>query len=361
MAAACAAFASRQWARTGMFYATRLPQISRRGFLSSPFLNATETPTSSIDSSDAQPGAKVPFRPPPIKRGSLASGSIFADGEDVPKFTTEGRTPRRRAEAAQAAPGGAAESDSPPLSERDTANMERTLNPFPNRRARWQRKMIIRTVHRRGRLTRREQIMQSERELQSKSHWFKTSVKKLMHLARQIAGKNIDEAILQMRFSKKKAAKDIKAFLLQAKNEAIVSRGMGLGQAKVQATLSEAAEGTEQTQTTALAASTDTAKPVEMKLKDGKYHVVTDPTSIYIDQAWVNRGPFGKELSPRGRGNTHILRLPYTSISLVLKEEKTRIREWQEREEKNIRLRKKKVWRQLPDRHVTTRNQYYAW
>ena len=63
----------------------------------------------------------------------------------------------------------------------------------------------------------------------SKSHWFKTLVKKLGSLARQIAGKNIDDAILQMRFSKKKAAIDIKAHLEQAKNEAIVAWGMGLG------------------------------------------------------------------------------------------------------------------------------------
>ncbi|EFW17312.1 hypothetical protein CIRG_05433 [Coccidioides immitis RMSCC 2394] len=359
MAAVCAAFASRQLARSAR---NRLPQISRRGFLSTPFLTSTEPSTSSVDSPDTKSGPKVSFRPPPVKRGSLASGSIFADGEDFPKITTGGRTPKRRSEAAAEAEAqdGEAQTTIVDLSERDTASLERSLNPHPNRRARWQRKMVIRTIHRRGRLTRKEKIMQSERELSSKSHWFKTSVKKLGPLARQIAGKNIDEAILQMRYSKKKAAKDVKAFLEQAKNEAIVSRGMGLGQAEAQAAATETAEGEAQVEVTAVATA-DAARPVTLTLKDGKRLVVTDPTSIYIAQAWVGRGPFGREASPRGRGNTHILRPPYTSISVILKEEKTRIREWQEREQKDIRRRKAKVWRQLPDRPLTMRNQYYAW
>ncbi|KAI1933313.1 39S ribosomal protein L22, mitochondrial [Ophidiomyces ophidiicola] len=217
--------------------------------------------------------------------------------------------------------------------------------------------MVIRSVRRRGRLTAKEQIMQSERESSSKSHFFKTSLKKLGPLARQIAGKNIDDAILQMRFSKKKAAKDVKAFLEHAKNEAIVSRGMGLGRLPTQSETSEQTDAS----TTATSTPANTASPLHLRLKDGTRHTVTDPTSIYISQAWVGRGPFGKELSHRGRGNIHILRPPHTSVSVVLKEEKTRIREWREREEKLIRQRRTKVWRQLPDRKVTMRNQFYAW
>ncbi|WEW60198.1 39S ribosomal protein L22, mitochondrial [Emydomyces testavorans] len=360
MVGVCAAFASRQLARSAR---NRLLQISRRGFLASAFPNAApESTTSSVETVETKSGPKVSFRPPPVKRGSLASGSIFADGEDPPEITTSRRTPRRRPETVEAAEEGEAEPRLPALNERDAANLERTLNPFPNRRARWQRKMIIRTVRRRGRLTRREQIMQSERDLTSKSHWFKTSVKKLGPLARQIAGKNIDEAILQMRFSKKKAARDVKAFLEHAKHEAIVARGMGFGQLQAQAesATGETAEGEEQVKTTAITPRNN-AKPVTLRLKDGRYLSITDPTSIYVAQAWVNRGPYGTEPSHRARGNIHILRPPYTSLSVVLKEEKTRIREWQEREERLIRYRRKKVWTQLPDRKVTIRNQYYAW
>ncbi|KAI1974575.1 39S ribosomal protein L22, mitochondrial [Ophidiomyces ophidiicola] len=321
--------------------------ICRRTFAAAPPLHAAE-----------------PLRPPPVKRGSLASGSIFADGEDFPKTSTEGRVPRRRAQPVPDT--GDAASLNVPLVERDSQHLDRALNPFPNRRARWHRKMVIRSVRRCGRLTAKEQIMQSERESSSKSHFFKTSLKKLGPLARQIAGKNIDDAILQMRFSKKKAAKDVKAFLEHAKNEVIVSRGMGLGQLPIPSETSEQSDQSDASNkpdasTTPTSTPTNTVSPVHLRLKDGTRHTVADPTSIYISQAWVGRGPFGKELSHRGRGNIHILRPPHTSVSVVLKEEKTRIREWREREEKLIRQRRTKVWRQLPDRKVTMRNQFYAW
>ena len=45
-------------------------------------------------------------------------------------------------------------------------------------------------------------------------------------------------------------------------------------------------------------------------------------------------------------------------ISILLKEEKTRIRLAKEREEKRLR---KKVWVQLPDRPVTVQRQYCLW
>lgn len=165
-------------------------------------------------------------------------------------------------------------------------------------------------------------------------------MKKLGPLARQIAGKNIDDAILQMRFSKKKAAKDVKEFLEQAKNEAVVIRGMGLPKA----------EGEEQGNL-----------PVTITLKDKKRLTINDPSSIYISQAWVNRGPYGRDFDHRARGNINILRPPYTGISVVLKEEKTRIREWQEREQREVKRRETKPWVQLPDRKVTAQNQYYSW
>jgi ribosomal protein L22 len=92
------------------------------------------------------------------------------------------------------------------------------LDPRPSVREGWQRRMIIRSIRRRGRLTRTETLLRTERSSLSKSHFFKTSVKKLMMLARQIAGKDLDEAMLQMRFSKKKAAREVLAHLKHAKN-----------------------------------------------------------------------------------------------------------------------------------------------
>ncbi|KAK2741731.1 54S ribosomal protein L22, mitochondrial [Onygenales sp. PD_40] len=331
MAAVCAAFASRQLTRSA---GPRFSPIYRRAFASSPFLRAPPTP----------PDASSKPTVPNIRRGSLASGSIFADADpSTPNdlLKPEGRKPQRR-------PGAATDTDAdanstagpllrPSLDERNPEHIDRALNPFPNRRARWERKMVIRSIRRRGRLTKTEHIMQTERESLSKSHFFKTSIKKLAPLARQIAGKNIDDAILQMRWSVKKAAKDVKEHLIQAKNEATTVRGMGLGLGK------------------------KNKEPITVTLKSGEKKVVTDPTAIYIAQAWVGRGTFGRELDHRARGRINVMRPPYTSLTVVLKEEKTRVREWEDREKKEVRKRRENLRVSLPDRKIFAQRQYYSW
>ena len=153
--------------------------------------------------------------------------------------------------------------------------------------------MVILDVRNKGRLARDQWLKKQEREILSKSHDFKTSVKKLVPLARQIAGKTVEEALIQMRFSKKKAAIDVKAHLEHAKNEAIVRRGMGLGKA----------EG-------------KSFRPIDIQTKDGKRIKVEDQTSLYIDQAWVGRGLYGKEPDFRARGRMYLMKNPTTSESL---------------------------------------------
>lgn len=308
------------------------PTIAHRTFMTSSPFHASADSSVRDTLASATPSAQGPVQ----KRGSLTSGSIFDDEFDAPVYTTGGAKPRRKRPASDQTK----EIVSPPLEERDIEIMGRTLDPNPKIRLRWQRKMVIQDIQRRGRLTKTEQIARTERENLSKSHWFKTSVKKLGMLARQVAGKNIDDAILQMRFSKKKAAKDLKAFLEQARNEAVVTRGMGV---------SSKAEGEEK------------VEPMMITLKDKKRWTVNDPSAIYISQAWVNRGPYGRELDHRARGNVNIMRPPHTGVSVVLKEEKTRVREWQEREAKEIRQRRAKVWTALPDRKIISQNQYYSW
>jgi ribosomal protein L22 len=93
-----------------------------------------------------------------------------------------------------------------------------------------------------------------------------------------------------MRFSPKKAAKELKKHLEQARDAAIVERGMGLGKA----------EGTK-------------GDPTEIQLKNGKRKRITDRTSIYIDQAWVGRGQYGSGYDYRAKGRLNTLRLPWTS------------------------------------------------
>ncbi|PYI08727.1 ribosomal protein L22 [Aspergillus sclerotiicarbonarius CBS 121057] len=274
---------------------------------------------------------------PHKREGSLSADSIFAEDEASPKLLASGRTPAGRK---QAGPSEDGEQDVDyGVDHRNRDTMHTVLDPNPKARMRWERRVVSREIRRRGRISTSELIMRTERESLSKSHWFKTSVKKLGPLARQIAGKNIDDAMLQMRLSKKKAAKEVLQHLEHAKNVAVVRSGMGLG----------AVEGKV------------VQKPVTITLKTGERKTISDPTSIYIAQAWVNRGPYGYDYDHRARGNINIMRPPYTSLSVVLKEEKTRIREWQNREAEELRKRKAQLWTQLPDRKITAQQQYYSW
>jgi len=179
------------------------------------------------------------------------------------------------------------------------------------------------------------QLKRTERESLNKSQFFKTSVKKLGKLAQQIAGKPIEEAIVQMQYSKKKVAQDVKKHLEYSRDMAIVSRGMGLGKV-------EGREG----------------EPVEIELKDGKRKLVKDRTGIYIDQAWVGRGMYTTSPEYRARGRVNMLRHPFTSISVLLKEEATRIRLSEQKQKKK---QNRRLWLHLPDRPITMQRQYPLW
>jgi ribosomal protein L22 len=189
-----------------------------------------------------------------LVRGDLAESSIFEDEEIAgpkPKVEVDKQGAQKKLV-------------------RNPDAMAAAIDPDPRSRERWERKMVIKGIHKRGRLTRTQQLKREERVILSKSHDFKTSVKKLMPLARQIAGKTVEEAIIQMRFSKKQAAKDVKEHLEHARNEAIVKRGMGLG------------------------LKDDSFTPVKIQTKDGKRVKVQDPTTLYVDQAWCGKGLFGR-------------------------------------------------------------------
>jgi len=140
---------------------------------------------------------------------------------------------------------------------------------------------------------------------------------------------------VQMRFSKKKAAQEVRSHLEHARNEAIVRRGMGLG----------SVEGLK-------------ILPNVIKTKDGKRIKVEDPTALYVEQAWVGKGDFGITPDHRARGQINMMKNPTTHIALVIKEEATRLRQHEERQEK---IRNRKVWTQLPNRPVTAQRQFYSW
>ena len=49
--------------------------------------------------------------------------------------------------------------------------------------------------------------------------------------------------------------------------------------------------------------------------KNGKRRTITDRSAMYVDEAWVGRGPYRQGFDYRGRGRAFRLRLPYTSKS----------------------------------------------
>lgn len=169
-----------------------------------------------------------------------------------------------------------------------------TSDPDPQSRQRWERKMVIRMVRRNGAETRSEIIRRTEREMRYRSPYLATSVKKLVHLARQITDRPLEDALIQMQYSKKKMAREVRHHLELARDKAIVEHGMGLARANGEAPLEQ---------------------PKKIKSKDGSWLVISDPSRIYIAQAWVGRGPWrGSRLVHLGRGRKGTHQKPSTSM-----------------------------------------------
>ncbi|KUI55479.1 54S ribosomal protein L22, mitochondrial [Cytospora mali] len=224
-------------------------------------------------------------------------------------------------------------------------HMRHAVDPDPLGRMRWERRMVVRELTRkldpRGRETRAERIKRTEREALSKSPWLATSTKKLVHLAHQISGKTLEEARTQMKFSKKKFAREVLYELDFARDKAVVERGMGLGKVNGEFKLGET--------------ETKTVKDY----RHGKWVEVDDPTRMYVSEAWVNRGPWrGKKPNYRARGRVDLIQMPQASITIRLKEEKTRVREY---EEKKAKEHRQGPWIHLPDRPVTAQRPFYSW
>ncbi|KAL1891409.1 39S ribosomal protein L22, mitochondrial [Sporothrix stenoceras] len=227
------------------------------------------------------------------------------------------------------------------------SDLQRALDPDPRSRVRWERKMVVRHVSRlldpKGQETREERLARTERQLLHKSMPIPTSTKKLVHLARQISGKTLEDALVQMRFSQKKMAREVLWHLEEARDVAVVERGMGLG--RVQKKDAEDSEST--------------SHPIKIQTKDGKWLEITDPSRMYIDQAWVGKGIWrAAQAEYRARGRRYTRWSPSSFLSVVLKEEKTRIRQHDERVAKEA---KKAPWVHLPNRPVTAQRPYYSW
>ena len=187
-------------------------------------------------------------------------------------------------------------------------------NPDPQKRLKWERKKVRQSVLNRFRMTRSEKLLRSERFSLSTSPKIKTSIKKLGPLARQIAGKPLAEAMIQMRFSKKRAAADVLKHLEYARNQAIVQREMGIGK-PVRPVRRPHVKGEEKSKE-------GSEDRIIIEDKKGKQREISDPSAIYIDQAWVGRATPDYGTDFRARGRAHRLTLPhtseYTSRSIIL-------------------------------------------
>lgn len=230
----------------------------------------------------------------------LEADSIF--GEEVEKVA--GMTEEEAAVARQRAAESKKTATKVPKSLMGASlvkqHMRNVVDPDPRSRLRWERKMVIRHVTRaldfRAGETKQERIKRTERELLSKSPWIATSYKKLGMLARQIAGKTLAEAKLQMKMSRKKHAAEVLYQLDLARDTAIVERGMGLGRFN---------------------GEYEPEKAEKKRIRDhrnGKWVDIQDPTRMYVDEVWVNRGPWrGKKPNFRARGRVDIIQMPQAS------------------------------------------------
>lgn len=233
----------------------------------------------------------------------LESASIFdEDLKNIPEEGEDGELkPSKQAIAAEEARRLEAKSRSSMMgASLISDHVRNAVDPDPRSRRRWERKMVIRHVTRcldaRGRETKEERIKRTEREVLSKSTWLATSTKKLMYLARQISGKTFEEAKTQMKFSKKKFAKEVLYELELARDKAVVERGMGLGKVS-----GEFVPG-------------KTEKTTIRDDRHGKWVDIVDPTRLYVHEAWVNRGPWrGKRPSFRARGRVDLIQMPQAS------------------------------------------------
>ncbi|EEB08060.1 ribosomal protein subunit L22 [Schizosaccharomyces japonicus yFS275] len=140
-----------------------------------------------------------------------------------------------------------------------------------------------------------------------KSMMMHSSYKKVAPLCRQIARQPFYDALLQMQMSSKRVSKRIAHALVEAKENAIKESDL-------------------------------------------------DPSTLYVSEAWVGRGPYSKKIWPLSRGRTAIRRSPRVHVTVVLKDKRALMRFVQYRLQ---RKDNKPVWQPLQDKpFYNKRNQF---
>ncbi|KAI9637284.1 putative 50S ribosomal protein L22 [Dioszegia hungarica] len=138
-----------------------------------------------------------------------------------------------------------------------------------------------------------QEVVQSERRRKATQHRYSTaqhkiSPRKLNDLSRQISGLPIDEAIVQMQFSEKRASSWIKSTLCLARDHAL-DKGLERGR-------------------------------------------------LIVAESWTSKGPKIKRVDIKGRGRAGIKYHPLARLHVLLKEGKTRSEKDQRRFQKELGL-----------------------
>lgn len=315
---------------------TSLPQLARRNKSESTEKTSEDLSNPILDdylqkkereASNKPSGAEPRFA---IREGKLSShpSSLFLSEREIPGWH-DNLTSEEKAQLKQQAK--TREADAQKVKDRQLMAMK--LDPDVKARRSLERRLVIRGVKRHGRLTKAEHIARTERSSNFSSVPLPTSVKKLQKVVNQLAGKTVSEALVQLRFSKKRVARDVIKGLELAQDEAIEQKGMGLqGEGLAMQRWMKQREKTDAGKPRDIwdyKTSPDdkgTAKaakklpPTTIELKDGSKKVIRDPSEIYIDQMWVNRCQpwFGVEQRARGRTNRLIHRTTSKSHPITL-------------------------------------------
>ncbi|CAG8594453.1 1928_t:CDS:2 [Ambispora leptoticha] len=142
---------------------------------------------------------------------------------------------------------------------------------------------------------------------------FRISPRKLTFLARQVAGKNLDEAIKQMEFSPKKASKKIMNSLITARDHA------------------------------------------------WRYKMM-EPRRLYIEQAWVGKGVYRKRINYHSRGRFSLLKIKKAHMKYIIKEGRE---DGSAKPKKDVRARNLKLGRyfkpEKEDKPIYNPPTYYNW
>jgi ribosomal protein L22 len=277
-----------------------------------------------IEEGSAVPGKEKKANQPQLRQGMMNTdpGALFVPESDIAGWNPKlGEAAKERLRQESEARKAAVEAQN------DKALSDMTLDPDPRRRMKLQRKLVIAGVKRHGRMTKAQKIARTERQSIYKSHALPTSTKKMQKVINQLAGKTVSDALVQLRFSPKRIARDVAKGLEIAQNEAILARGMGLGGTRRAQKRWEEQRGQGMTADVLKGAGAKAEFAVQrpkkipattIELKDGSKKVVRDPSEIYIDQAWVGKGEMWQSPEFRARGAVNMLRHRTTSKSCAV-------------------------------------------